>query len=143
MSNPIPSLDVPTGQRRKASTRADLAAAGADALGVVVFVLVGRRSHDEGSVVLGTLTTAWPFLAGAGLGWLALLGLRANGRDWTAASLPAGASVLAGTVVGGMLLRRLSGTGGTPVSFVVVATTFLALALLGWRGVVHVRSRRG
>lgn len=131
------------GTTLRPTTRADLAAAGADTLAVVVFVLVGRSSHDEGPVVLGTLTTAWPFLAGAGLGWLALLGARASGREWMAASLPAGATVLGGTVVGGMLLRRLSGTGGTPVSFVAVATTFLTLALLGWRGVVRLRGRRG
>ena len=129
---------VPTTARRS-----DLAAAGADALGVVVFVLVGRRSHDEGSVVLGTLTTAWPFLAGAGLGWIALLGVRASGRPWPAASVPAGATVLGGTVLGGMLLRRLAGTGGTPVSFVLVASIFLTVALLGWRAVARWRARQG
>lgn len=142
MSNPTPGPTRPGTRRPAAPARPDLTAAGADAVAVVVFVLVGRRSHDDGSVVLGTLTTAWPFLAGAGLGWLALLGLRSGGCDWSAASLPAGATVLGGTIVWGMLLRRLSGTGGTPVSFVVVATTFLSLALLGWRGVVLLRARR-
>ena len=33
-----------------------------------------------------------------------------------------------------MALRRLAG-GGTPLSFVLVATTFLVLFLLGWRAV--------
>ena len=111
---------------------------GADTLAVLVFVLVGRRSHDEGSAVLGALTTAWPFLTGAGLGWAAVLGLRARGRDWSGASLPAGAMVLGGTLLGGMLLRKLSGSGGTPVSFVVVATVFLSATLLGWRGAKRV-----
>ena len=140
MSTPTQSPSARTS--RRLTSRPDLASAGADTLAVVVFVLVGRGSHDEGSVVLGTLTTAWPFLAGAGLGWLALLAWRARGCEWRSDSLPAGAVVLSGTLVGGMLLRRLSGTGGTPLSFVVVATTFLSLALLGWRGVVGFRRRR-
>lgn len=142
MSTPTERPTTPTSPQPSTSGRADLTAVGIDALAVLVFVLVGRRSHDEGPVVLGTLTTAWPFLTGAGLGWLALLGLRASGRDWPGASIPAGATVLGGALVGGMLLRRLSGTGGTPVSFVVVATTFLTLALLGWRSAALVRARR-
>ena len=143
MSTPNPGPSRPRTRRSTIAARADVTAAGADALAVLAFVLVGRRSHEEGSVVLGTLTTAWPFLAGADLGWLALLGVRSSGRDWSAISLPAGATVLGGTVVGGMLLRRLSGTGGTPVSFVVVATSFLSLTLLGWRVVARLRGRRG
>ncbi|WP_372594354.1 DUF3054 domain-containing protein [Actinotalea sp.] len=142
MTTPTDRSTERTSVRQVARGRADLTAAGADALAVLVFVLVGRRSHDEGPVVLGTLTTAWPFLAGAGLGWLAVLGLRASGRDWSASSIPAGATVLGGSVVGGMLLRRLSGTGGTPLSFVVVVTTFLTLVLLGWRLVVLRRRPR-
>ena len=142
MSTPIERPSASTSPRPSTSGRADLTAVGIDAVAVLVFVLVGRRSHDEGSVVLGTLTTAWPFLTGAGLGWLAVLGMRAAGRDWPGASIPAGATVLGGTLLGGMLLRRLSGTGGSPVSFVVVATTFLTLALLGWRGAARRRTRR-
>jgi hypothetical protein len=41
--------------------------------------------------------------------------------------------VWAGTLVGGMLLRALSG-GGVQVSFVMVAAVALAVLLLGWRG---------
>jgi hypothetical protein len=40
-----------------------------------------------------------------------------------------------------MPLRRVAG-GGTPLSFVLVATTFLVLFLVGWRAVAAALSRR-
>src|SRR4051794_11441901 len=129
MSPPTPA--AVTG-RAAPAVRTPLAV-GADALAILVFVLLGRGSHAEGTPVGGTLAVAWPFLAGAGLGWAALLALRGTGRPVPAAvSLPAGGIVLAGTVLVGMALRRVAG-GGTPLSFVLVATGFLALFLLGWR----------
>src|SRR6185437_6582504 len=112
------------------------AALAADLLAVVVFVLLGRRSHDEGSAVAGTVATAWPFVTGAlvGEGVVVLTRRRPD-------SLAAGVVVTAGAVVVGMGLRSLAG-GGTPVSFVVVATTFLAVFLLGWRLAARLLSRR-
>ncbi len=108
----------------------------ADVAAVLAFVLLGRRSHEEGSLVAGTVATALPFAAGAAAGELAVVVLRRP-----AASLGAGAVVLAGTLGLGMPLRRLAG-GGTPVSFVVVATVFLALFLLGWRMLARVAAGR-
>ena len=108
----------------------------ADLLAVVAFVLLGRRSHEEGSAVAGTVATAWPFLAGAAVGEVVALAARRAPE-----SLAAGAVVAAGAVAVGMPLRRLAG-GGTPVSFVVVATTFLALFLLGWRLAARALARR-
>ncbi len=120
----------------------DPAAFGIDLVSVLAFVVLGRRSHDEGSAVLGTLTTAWPFLVGAGLGWVTLLLLRrTGGREWAGRSMPAGGVVLAETVVVGMALRALT-RDTPPVSFLVVATTFLALFLLGWRGAASWWARR-
>jgi Protein of unknown function (DUF3054) len=111
------------------------AALACDLLAVVVFVLLGRRSHDEGSAVAGTIATAWPFVAGAlvGEGVVVLARRRAD-------SPAAGAIVTAGTVVIGMGLRRLA--GGTPASFVVVATTFLAVFIMGWRLAARLLARR-
>jgi hypothetical protein len=109
---------------------------GADLLAVLVFVLLGRRSHDEGSALAGTVATAWPFVTGAAIGELVAVVAR-----WPPESLTAGGIVTAGTVAVGMGLRRLAG-GGTPVSFVVVATTFLALFLLGWRLGARLLARR-
>ncbi len=40
-----------------------------DALVVLVFAAVGRRSHAESDAVTGVLVTAWPFLTGLTLGW--------------------------------------------------------------------------
>ena len=45
----------------------------ADLVLVVAFVLIGRRSHDEGSALAGVLTTLWPFAAGLVVGWALVL----------------------------------------------------------------------
>ena len=111
-----------------AAARLDGRALAADLAAVVLFVALGRTSHREGGAVAGFAGTAWPFLAGAVVGWVALLAAGLAGR-----SLRAGAVVLVGTVAVGMTLRRTVTDGGTPVSFQLVATTFLALFLLGWR----------
>jgi hypothetical protein len=118
-------------------------AAAGDVAAVLLFVVLGRRSHDEGSAVVGTLATAWPFVVGLGLGWAARAGVvrGQDGSRWAGTSLRTGVVVLAGAVVGGMALRRLTG-GGTPVSFVLVASSFLAMFLLGWRASVAWRTRR-
>ena len=113
-----------------------LGAALADLAAVVVFVLLGRRSHDEGSALAGTVATAWPFVTGALLGEGVVVLARRPPE-----SITAGAVVAGGAVVIGMGLRRLAG-GGTPASFVVVATTFLALFLCGWRVGARLLSRR-
>jgi hypothetical protein len=107
----------------------------ADALAVVLFVLLGRRAHDEGSVLSGTAATAWPFLTGAAAGWVLVL----LARRWPVTSIRGGLVVVAATVVLGMSLRHLAGRGVQP-SFVAVATTFLALFLLGWRALVSRRA---
>jgi hypothetical protein len=111
-------------------------AALADVLAIVVFALIGRASHAEGVTAVGAATTALPFLAGALLGWSGLLAGRMRPE-----SLPAGACVVAGAIAGGMTLRRLTG-GGTPVSFVLVATTVVSVFLLGWRAALMVARLR-
>jgi peptidoglycan/LPS O-acetylase OafA/YrhL len=112
------------------------AAAVADLAAVVVFVAIGRRSHDESSALLGLASTAWPFLTGALLGWLLSRGWRAP-----AALAPTGLAVWLGCVAGGMVLRAVAGQG-VAGSFVVVATVVLAVLLLGWRVVVRAAGRR-
>ncbi len=121
----------------------DPVAAAVDIAAVLLFVVLGRRSHDEGSAVMGTLATAWPFVVGVGLGWAVRAGLSRGraGSRWAGTSARTGIVVLAGAVIGGMALRRLTG-GGTPVSFVLVASSFLALFLLGWRASAAWRTRR-
>jgi DUF3054 family protein len=107
-----------------------------DIVAVLVFVLLGRRSHGEGSVLTGTIATAWPFVTGALVGEGVVVLTRRPPE-----SLAAGAVVTAGAVLIGMGLRRLAG-GGTPASFVVVASTFLAVFILGWRLGARLLARR-
>lgn len=112
-----------------------------DAAFVLVFAVVGRRSHGE--EVLGGLTgTAWPFLLGLLVGWLiALAAGRSGGRSDPCSIAPAGVLIWAGTLGVGMSARALAGQG-TALSFVVVAGVVLALFLLGWRAVLLVVERR-
>ena len=122
------------------------ARAGAIALdtgAIAVFAAIGRASHDQGILGengLGYLTTLWPFLAGTAIGWgLVLVRGRWMPCDWRRT----GVTVWAATLVGGMILRFASGQG-VAVSFVIVAGTFLALALIGWRVVSGwLATRRG
>ncbi|MGB8390560.1 DUF3054 domain-containing protein [Mycobacterium sp.] len=107
-----------------------------DVIAVLVFCAVGRRSHAEGLSVTGVATTAWPFLTGTVVGWLASRGWRRP-----TAVAPTGVVVWLFTVVVGMSLRKAS-SAGVAASFVVVAASVTAVLLLGWRVVVGLARRR-
>jgi hypothetical protein len=113
-----------------------LAYLSADVIGVLVFCAVGRRSHAEGLTITGVAATAWPFLTGTVVGWLAA-------RAWQrpTAVVPTGLVVWLSTVVVGMLLRKIS-SAGVAASFVVVASLVTAVLLLGWRAAVGLALRR-
>lgn len=113
-----------------------LAYLAADVLGVLAFCAVGRRSHAEGLTVTGVATTAWPFLTGTLVGWLASRGWRQPARV-----APTGVIVWLCTVGVGMVLRKVSGAG-VATSFMVVAASVTAVLLLGWRAVVGLAARR-
>lgn len=107
----------------------------ADLVLVVVFAAIGRSSHGEDAAA--ALVTAWPFLAGAVVGWLA-------GRVWhrPAAVWPAGVTVWLSTEIVGMVLRALTGQG-TAWSFVLVSLAVLGVFLLGYRAILRlVRNSR-
>ena len=53
---------------------------------VLVFVVIGRASHGEAGGLAGLGTTAWPFLAGMGIGELATRGWRRQLRWFPRAS---------------------------------------------------------
>jgi hypothetical protein len=111
-------------------------AAALDLILVLVFVLIGRSSHDEGITLLGTLETAWPFVAGLAIAWLAMRAWRHPRRLlWT------GAGIWLLTVIAGMLLRLVTGQG-IQLAFVIVATVVLGVFLLGWRGIALLVERR-
>jgi len=113
-----------------------LVSAGLDVAAVLVFVVIGRANHGHGEAVAGVASTAWPFLAGLAVGWLA-------GRGWRRplALWPSGVAAWLGTVAVGMALRVLAGQG-TALSFIVVALVFLGLFLLGWRLLAQFRVSR-
>ncbi|MDT5234114.1 MAG: hypothetical protein QOF47_101 [Mycobacterium sp.] len=117
---------MPVGSRSTGVRRA-LIALFADVVCVIVFCTIGRRSHAEGLTVAGIVQTAWPFLAGTGVGWLLIGGWR---RPFTV--IPVGVVVWVCTVVVGMLLRKVI-SAGVSTSFVVVASVSTAVLLLGWR----------
>ncbi|ANB00444.1 putative transmembrane protein [Mycolicibacterium phlei] len=102
-----------------------------DVIGVLVFCTIGRRSHAEGITLVGVWETAWPFLSGAGVGWLL-------SRGWSRPTSVAhtGIAVWVCTVLFGMILRRLSNQG-VAFSFVIVASLVTALFLLGWRVIAN------
>jgi peptidoglycan/LPS O-acetylase OafA/YrhL len=115
-----------------------LPAIAVDVICILIFAILGRSSHQETTDLLGVAHTAWPFLAGCLAGTVI-------GRTWRhPVSLKSGVAVWLGTVIGGMVLRVLSGAG-VQVSFLVVASCVLALFLIGWRAglrlVQHARTR--
>jgi hypothetical protein len=107
--------------------RSAVRAAVIDVCCILLFVVIGRASHTKGESAAGLTSTAWPFLAGLAVGWLAV-------RAWRrpAAIVPSGAAAWVATVAVGMVLRVLAGQG-TALAFVIVALAFLGLFLLGWR----------
>jgi hypothetical protein len=116
------------------------AALAIDGAFVLLFVVIGRATHEEDRL-LGALVTYWPFAVGLLLGWLVFRGWRAP-LALARTALP----VWALTVAVGMLLRVASGQGVQP-SFVIVTSIVLAVFLLGWRLaaslVLRRQSRRG
>lgn len=95
---------------------------------VVAFAAAGRASHDS-AILAGLWQTSWPFLAGLAVGWVLT-------RAWRApmAPLRTGLGLWAAALIGGMLLRVVSGQG-IAVSFIIVAAIVLFAFLVGWRGV--------
>lgn len=112
-------------------------AALADLAVVVVFVVVGRRSHHEDAGIAGFLRVAWPFVVGLAVAWL-VTGLVRAPLAWARAT---GAWLL--TVVAGMALRIVVEGRDFSVAFTIVTLVFVGVGMLGWRGLLRlVRARR-
>ena len=133
LSHNVIRMPFPTSLGRSDVRRAWLADLGA----IVLFVVVGRRNHNEGTALHGIASVAAPFLIGLVVGWLAAV--RVDPRPF---SVRFGAVVWVATLAVGMVLRSTAFNRGTATPFVIVATVFLGLTLLGWRIVVDRRSRR-
>jgi uncharacterized membrane protein len=102
-----------------------------DALAVVVFVIIGRRSHDEGSALGGIAAVSAPFLLALGIAWIAGWPLRQSAAD-----VRFGIYVWVVTAVLGLLARRFAFARSTAASFIVVASIVLAVFIVGWRAAV-------
>ncbi|HEX4984146.1 MAG TPA: DUF3054 domain-containing protein [Ilumatobacteraceae bacterium] len=106
---------------------------------VVLFAAIGRRNHDEGprtatlsiensgSSLDDVTRIAAPFLLGLAVGWLVA---RAWRRPFDIAT---GCTIWVVTIALGMVLRRMVFDRGIAFSFVVVATVFTGVLLIGWR----------
>lgn len=111
-------------------------AVGLDVFAVVLFVALGRRSHDESGAFAAVVETAAPFLVGLAAGWLVA-------RAWRRpTSLLTGIVIWPVTILVGMVVRNLVFDRGTATSFVIVATLFVGAFLVGWRVVVRLVDRR-
>ena len=109
-----------------------------DAVLILGFAALGRRSHDEGSSAAGVVEVAAPFLIALVVGWLVA-------RAWRAPlALRTGAIVWIVTVAGGLALRSLVFDRGIAPAFIVVALLTLAVLLVGWRALAaRLLPRRG
>ena len=111
-----------TPQRRAAALRFIL-----DIICVVIFVIVGRRNHNETTDAVGTLRTAAPFL-------IALLGAWVGAKAWRAPrALSTGVVLWLVTTAVGLGIRRFVFGDGIATPFVIVATLVLGLLLVGTR----------
>lgn len=111
-------------------------AAGLDTASIVLFVAIGQREHDQDSAISALIETAAPFVIALAVAWMAL-------RVWNRpATWPTGVGIWAIVVAVGMILRRVIFDEGTAASFVIVASCFLALTLVGWRLLLTVLDRR-
>jgi hypothetical protein len=112
-----------------------IAALLADAVVVVVFAAVGRRSHDDSEGIAAVMGTAAPFLVALVLGWMLVLALgRTRSAFADPVRLDAGALVAVVTACAGLVLRRTLWDRGTALAFVIVAMAFLGVTIVGWRG---------
>ena len=108
----------------------------ADIVGIIVFVSIGRRNHDEGVAPAGVIETAAPFVIAVLVGWLIA-------RGWKSpVAVGTGAIVWVTTVALGMVLRKFVFDDGTATAFVIVATVFTGAVSNGWRLAVRTRQAR-
>jgi hypothetical protein len=108
----------------------------ADLAVLVVFVLVGRRSHNEDAGVAGFLRVWWPFAVALVVAW-SVAGLWRAPLAWSRA-----VAAWLITVGLGMALRIAIEGRDFKVAFTIVTLVFVGAGMLGWRAVVRWRRAR-
>lgn len=103
------------------------ATAAIDLVLIVAFAALGRRTHDEGAGLAGTLTVAGPFLIGYAV---AATVFRLDRAPW---NVRRGALVAIVGVGLGLGLRGVVFDRGLAPAFVVVAFVAVTALLVGWR----------
>ena len=103
---------------------------------LVVFVLVGRRSHHEDAGLTGFFRVWWPFAAALGVAWI-VTGLWRAPLAWSRAVI-----AWLVTVALGMALRIVVQDRELKVAFTIVTLVFVGAGMLGWRAVVRWRRSR-
>lgn len=135
-------------RRQRADPRRLASALVADVAIVVLFVAVGRRSHDEASGGAGVGETAAPFLIALLGAWIAVVAHHTaiasrpvGDLDGTARRVGVAAGLV--TVSAGLVLRRCAFDRGTALSFVIVTVLVLGGGMVAWRVAWRIRSRAG
>jgi hypothetical protein len=103
---------------------------------LVVFVLVGRRSHHEDAGLAGFLRVWWPFAVALVLAWPVTALWRAP-LAW-----PRAVTAWLLTVGVGMALRIGVQDRELEVAFTIVTLLFVGAGMLGWRAIVRWRRAR-
>ena len=102
-----------------------------DALCVLLFVVIGTRNHKTDTGLSGILYVAAPFWIAMALAHLTPMMQRG------AKAFPHQYVVWGYTIVMGMVLRNVAFERGTAPAFVIVATVFLGVTMLGWRALAE------
>ncbi len=108
-----------------------------DTLCVLLFVVIGTRNHKTDTGLSGIVYVAAPFFIALSLAHLAPMMQRG------AKALPHQYVVWGYTIVMGMVLRNFAFDRGTAPAFVIVATIFLGVTMLGWRALAERLSTPG
>ena len=100
-----------------------------DMVCVLALVVIGTRNHDTDTGLAGVVFVGAPF-------WLAAIGAHLTPTVRQAPdSLRCGVLVWVTTVALGMVLRRFVFDRGTALAFVIVASVFLGVTMVGWRAI--------
>lgn len=121
-----------------APTSSPLPAMAADLAAIALFALLARLAHG-GLSLSAWAQTVWPWLIGAGIGWVLLLSIARPARSsrWREAGIIWGA-----TIVGGMAVWAVVNGSLPHWSFLLVAALMSALLLGGWRALAGLAARR-